>query len=219
MGSWMSVDTACEVDPYVANRETELIIRQLRCGAKSFEYHPEHRYTRGKQVCVAAAAFLHAGVGDTEHMGRTWLGRCQTPFNAMMTQEYARYINFAGLSVEEALVRYLRPIGFLQQSPDTSEVLGAFAEAYFHDNCKGPAVDRAPFSNAEAAFAFVVHVFRLLIDLTTAHSAPALTGDEWIVSYRGPPGEEYLNRRFLKDAYNRISALQLPVCKHAPCST
>lgn len=213
----MSVDTACEVDPYVANRETELIIRQLRCGAKSFEYHPEHRYTRGKQVCVAAAAFLHAGVGDTEHMGRTWLGRCQTPFNAMMTQEYARYINFAGLSVEDALVRYLRPIGFLQQSPDTSEVLGAFAEAYFHDNCKGPAVDRAPFSSTDAVFAFAVHVFWLLLALSIECSTLMLSRDAWIVSHRGPPGEEYLSKRFLRDTYNRISALQLPVYKLAPC--
>ena len=206
MGAWISGHTAHDL--YVANREAELISLQKACGHREFKYRPSHRHSRGRQICIAAAQVLHAGESVTKSMGGVWLGRGQYPFDVMMTQEYARCINFAGLTLDEALVRYLRPIELPQRNPDASEVFSAFADAYFHDNCKKGTMNATPFASSDVVFAFTLFVFMLLTDFTSREIATKITLDKWIAVNSGINDGKDFTRQFLVDVYDRLAPLK-----------
>lgn len=206
MGGWGSRYITYANDIHVAKREAALITLQGDCGHAVFQYHADNQRTRGQQVAIAAAQFLHAGNGVPHNMGSTWLGRSQYPFDVMMTQEYARYINFAGLDVARALDQYLRSITLSCIPARINAVTHAFADAYFHDNCKPMTPSAPPFKNADAVFVFAYSIFILSIDTYYNSDDCKPTKDGWISDNRGiNDGEDFPNV-YLADVYDRITA-------------
>lgn len=201
-------DSDSDEELYAAKREAELISLQEACGRTKFEYCPRHRHSRDRQICIAAAQLLHTGGSACKRMGGAWLGRRQRPFDVMITQEYARYINFAGITLDNALMRYLRPIDFPQRNPDAHVVLSAFADAYFHDNCVKGTTIAIPFANSDAVFVFSLHVLALLTDFTNEEAAPVITLEKWLDINRGHNDGQDFAEQFLVDTYRRLAALQ-----------
>lgn len=216
MGAWGSRYITYGNDLHVERREAALIDVQTRCGYVPFQYDADNQRTRARQVAIATAQFLHTCSGVPKCMGKAWLGRCQFPLDIMVTQEYARYLSFAGIDVDCALARYLRHTDLPCPAPYINNFIREFADAYFHDN---RSLNASPFASADAIFVLAFQIFLLSINFSDDGIAPKKTEAEWISENKGLNDGKDFPDAVLTGIYARTAASPIRAGQGCTCAS
>lgn len=139
----------------------------------------------------------HSEVLSKRRLGE-YIGGIKEENQAILTH-YLEGLDFAGLSLDEALRTMLREFRLPGEAQVIDRILEKFSQAYFI--ARGEACG---LKDSDAVFVFAFSIIMLNTDLHNPSVEKKLTLDQWKNNNRGINGGDHISHEVQEDVYNKI---------------